>query len=117
MEQERERLSLTIHPIPSVTVSQGNYIIEDIHEGDQAEVVFTFEGTPPFSLTYVRTEDTDTNGSSGRDQRRPQVVETHKVTDIFEYEYRVLTSLQGTYEAIEISDAFCFAKNEAFFSN
>ncbi|KAK5963800.1 Pom152p PWA37_004128 [Arxiozyma heterogenica] len=116
MEQERERLSLTIHPIPSVTVSQGNYVIEDIHEGDQAEVVFTFEGTPPFSLTYVRTEDTNTN-SNNHNQRRPQVVETHKVTDIYEYEYRVLTSLQGTYEAIEISDAFCFAKNEAFFSN
>lgn len=113
MEQEHKRLSLTIHQIPSVTVSQGNYVVEDIHEGDQAEVVFTFEGTPPFSLTYVRTEDS----GNIRDQRRPQVVETHKVTDIYDYEYKVTTSLQGTYEAIEISDAFCFAKNEAFFNN
>lgn len=113
MEQEHQKLSLTIHQIPSVTVSQGNHVVEDIHEGDQAEVVFTFEGTPPFSLTYVRTEDV----ANIRDQRRPQVAETHKVTDIYDYEYRVVTSLQGTYEAIEISDAFCFAKNEAFFKN
>ncbi|SMN19180.1 similar to Saccharomyces cerevisiae YMR129W POM152 Nuclear pore membrane glycoprotein [Maudiozyma saulgeensis] len=116
MEKELKRLSLNVHPIPSVTVSQGNYVVEDIHEGGQAEVLFTFEGTPPFSLTYVRTEDTesDTNGIM---MRRPQVVETHKVTDIFTYQYRVVTSLQGTYEAIEISDAFCFAKNDAFFDN
>lgn len=113
MEQEFNKLSLTIQPIPSVTVSQGNYVVEDIHEGDQAEVVFTFEGTPPFALTYVRTEDTDGNAND----RSSQVVETHKVTDIYDYEYKVITSLQGTYEAIEISDAFCFAKNEAFFNN
>ncbi|GMM54708.1 Pom152 protein [Maudiozyma humilis] len=115
MRQEFDKLSLNVHPIPSVTVSQGNYIIEDIHEGDQAEVIFSFEGTPPFTLTYVRTEDTDVD-SDGFALRRPQVVETHKVTDIYAYQYRVVTSLQGTYEAIEISDAYCFAKNDAFFN-
>ncbi|CCF55478.1 hypothetical protein KAFR_0A00400 [Kazachstania africana CBS 2517] len=113
MESEFEKLVLNVHPIPSVTVSQGDYVIEDIHEGDQAEVIFSFEGTPPFSLTYVRTEEID--GSHGN--KRQQVVETHKVTDIYAYEYRVVTSLQGTYEAIEISDAYCFAKNDAFFNN
>lgn len=116
METELKRLSLNVHPIPSVTVSQGHYVIEDIHEGGQAEVLFTFEGTPPFSLTYVRTEDTEPD-KNGLIVRRPQVVETHKVTDIFAYQYRVVTSLQGTYEAIEISDAYCFAKNDAFFIN
>ncbi|AGO13364.1 AaceriAFR225Wp [[Ashbya] aceris (nom. inval.)] len=112
LKAEFERLSLLVHPIPSVTVSQGDNVIEDIHEGDQAEVIFTFEGTPPFSLTYVRTEEVD-----GRKGRRPQIVETHKVTDIYSYEYRVSTSLQGTYEAIEVADAFCSAKNDAFFNN
>ena len=116
MEEEFKRLSLTIHPIPSVKVSRGDYIIEDIHEGDQAELVFTFEGTPPFSLTYVRTEESEADGNE-IGFRRAQVVETHKVTDIYDYEYRVMTSLQGTYEAIEISDAYCFAKNDAFFRN
>ncbi|CCK70481.1 Pom152p KNAG_0E02200 [Huiozyma naganishii CBS 8797] len=113
MQDELEKLSLVIHPIPSVTVSQGNYVVEDIHEGDQAEVIFSFEGTPPFSLTYVRTEESD----GKRGDKKPQIVETHKVADIYAYEYRVVTSLQGTYEAIEISDAHCFAKNEAFFKS
>lgn len=113
MKKEFDRLSLLVHPIPSVTVSQGRYIVEDIHEGDQAEIIFSFEGTPPFSLTYVRTEEAEGRIGKGR----PQIVETHKVTDIYSYEYRVATSLQGTYEAIEISDAFCFAKNDAFFNH
>ncbi|CAI4048665.1 hypothetical protein N7582_004433 [Saccharomyces uvarum] len=113
LKSEFNDLSLTIHPIPSVTVSQGNYITEDIREGDQAEVIFSLEGTPPFCLTYVRTEETD--GKHGK--RRSQVVETHKVTDIYSNEYKVVTSLQGTYEAIEITDAYCFAKNDLFFNN
>ncbi|CAI4048380.1 Pom152p SKDI_13G2590 [Saccharomyces kudriavzevii IFO 1802] len=113
LKNEFDDLSLNIHPIPSVTVSQGNYVTEDIREGDQAEVIFSFEGTPPFSLTYVRTEETD--GKHGK--KRSQVVETHKVTDIYSNEYKVVTSLQGTYEAIEITDAYCFAKNDLFFNN
>lgn len=112
MKNEFEKLSLLVHPLPSVTVSRGKNVIEDIHEGDQAEIIFTFEGNPPFSLTYVRTEEAE--GKEGRGI--PQVVETHKVTDIYAYEYRVVTSLQGTYQAIEVSDAFCFAKNDAYFS-
>lgn len=112
MKKEFEKLSLMVHPIPSVTVSQGRNVVEDIREGDHAEIIFSFEGNPPFSLTYVRTEEAE--GSLGKG--RPQIVETHKVTDIYSYEYKVVTSLQGTYEAIEISDAFCFAKNDAFFN-
>ncbi|QEU62394.1 Pom152 [Kluyveromyces lactis] len=108
MKQDFERLSLNIHPIPSVTVSQGQEIVEDIHEGDKAEVIFSFEGTPPFALTYVRTENSGTKKG-----RKQQIVETHKVSDIYTYEYRVVTSLQGTYEALEVSDAFCAAKNRA----
>ncbi|CAR23442.1 Pom152p [Lachancea thermotolerans CBS 6340] len=112
MEREFEALSLVVHPIPSVTVSRGDYIVEDIHEGDQAEIIFSFEGTPPFSLTYVRTEEVDDK----RGKKRPQIVETHKVEDIYSYEYRTFTSLQGRYEAIAISDAYCFAKNNAYFA-
>ncbi|SCU87124.1 LADA_0E02146g1_1 [Lachancea dasiensis] len=112
MERHYEELSLVIHPVPSVTVSRGDYIVEDIHEGDQAELIFSFEGTPPFSLTYVRTEETDDK----RGKRRPRIVETHKVNDIYAYEFRTFTSLQGRYEAVAISDAYCFAKNDAYFA-
>lgn len=103
-----DKLSIAIHPIPSVEVSEGDFIVQDIHEGDQAEIIFSFEGTPPFSLTYVRTEEVEVR----RGKKRSQVVETHTVNGIYAYEYRVLTSLQGTYEAIEVSDAFCVARNE-----
>jgi nucleoporin POM152 len=105
---QAERLAITVHPIPSVEVSQGDSIIQDIHEGDQAEIIFSFDGTPPFSLTYVRTEQV----AGKRGKTKSQVVETHTVSDIYAYEYRVLTSLQGTYEAIEVSDAYCIARNE-----
>lgn len=103
-----DKLEIIIHPIPSVEISQGDSIIQDIHEGDQAEIIFSFEGTPPFSLTYVRIEDVDNR----RGKKRSQVVETHTVNDIYAYEYRILTNLQGTYEAIEVSDAYCVARNE-----
>lgn len=103
-----EKLTIGVHPIPSVEVSEGDIIVQDIHEGDQAEIIFSFEGTPPFSLTYVRTEEVEVK----RGKRRSQVVETHTVNGIYAYEYRVLTSLQGTYEAIEVSDAYCVARNE-----
>jgi nucleoporin POM152 len=102
-----EKLDIMIHPIPSVEISQGDSIIQDIHEGDQAEIIFSFEGTPPFALTYVRIEDLDSRG-----KKKSQVVETHTVNDIYAYEYRILTSLQGTYEATEVSDAYCVARNE-----
>ncbi|KAH3900963.1 Pom152p SCDLUD_002425 [Saccharomycodes ludwigii] len=135
MSAQYEALKLKIHPIPSVTVSKGEYLEEDIHEGDQAEVIFTFEGTPPFSLTYVRIEED--NGAIIQNKRSTEkmtlkrnsvnkkmgnidkrnVIETHRVTDIYSYEYRVVTSLQGTYEAIEIFDAYCFARNDAYFQS
>ncbi|KAH3688505.1 hypothetical protein WICPIJ_000495 [Wickerhamomyces pijperi] len=107
-KESRDKLTIQIHQIPSVEVSQGDTIIQDIHEGDQAEIIFSFEGTPPFSLTYVRTEEVEVK----RGKKKSQVVETHTVNEIYAYEYRVLTSLQGTYEAIEVSDAYCVARNE-----
>lgn len=46
-------LSLTkiVHEVPSVRVSGGHNVVEGIHEGDQAEIVFDLFGTPPFSFT------------------------------------------------------------------
>jgi len=103
-----DKLSIAVHPIPSVEVSEGDTIIQDIHEGDQAEIIFSFEGTPPFSLTYVRIEEVEVK----RGRRKSQVVETHTVNGIYTYEYKIFTNLQGTYEAIEVSDAYCVARNE-----
>ena len=90
-----------IYDIPSVRVSEGKTIIESIHEGDQAEIIFHLYGTPPFSLTYTRSEV-----GQGRHNK---VLETHSVSGILENEYVIHSSVAGTFAAIEVHDAHCRA--------
>lgn len=96
-----------IHEVPSVVVSEGTTIIQDIHEGDQAEIIFHLKGTPPFSFEYTRSE------CVGRHPQRCKVVETNTVTDVQGYEYSIYTSMQGTYEAIAIKDRYCSVTSES----
>ncbi|KAA8912263.1 hypothetical protein TRICI_003543 [Trichomonascus ciferrii] len=95
-----ERNVKHIHPIPSVKITDGATAVKDIHEGDQAELIFSFTGTPPFSFVYTRSE------MIGKPPR-PKVIETHSVTDVPDYEYSIFTSVQGIYEAISVRDAYC----------
>lgn len=106
---KHEELKLRIHQLPLVEVNEGNYIVENIHEGDQTEIVFTFEGVPPFTLTYIRTVDA---GKDGKRDHHSRVVEEKTITGIWDYEYSVLVNQQGTYEAIAVSDAYCTAKRD-----
>ncbi|ORY79531.1 nucleoporin Pom152 [Protomyces lactucae-debilis] len=92
-------LDKTIHDIPSVRVSEGKTIIESIHEGDQAEIVFHLYGTPPFSLTYTRS----VAGKGGRQR----VLETHTVSGIQENKYVIRSSVAGTFAATEVHDRYC----------
>lgn len=98
----QENLTRYIHDLPSVEINKGDYLIEDIHEGEQIELKFSFTGAPPFTLTYVRTVE-------GKSKKRRVVVETHTVEEIWEHEHSVLARLEGTYEAIEVKDAYCKA--------
>lgn len=98
-----EALKLRVHDLPSVEINQGDNIVENIHEGDQAEIKFTFKGTPPFRVKYVRTLE------DKRSRKPAPVVETKEVGDIWDYEHTELVSLEGTYEAVEVYDAFCHA--------
>lgn len=59
-------LQYTVHPLPSAQVGHGKRIIQDIHEGDQAEIVFTLVGEPPFTFTYQRTELSTKKGVPGK---------------------------------------------------
>ncbi|KAL6948902.1 hypothetical protein ACO0QE_001381 [Hanseniaspora vineae] len=111
MEKQFRDLSLKIHEKPTVTTSKGDVFEEDIHEGEQAEIIFTFEGEMPFQLKYVRMENEMTSLKNLKNSN----VEIFTVSDIYSYEYRFVTSLQGTYEAIEISDKYCTARNEEFY--
>lgn len=96
-------LSLEVHNLPSVELQKGDYIIEDINQGDQTELRFTFQGTPPFKLTYVRTNEIGTG------KNLEKILERHTIEDIWDFEYIATVSLAGTYEAIIVEDKYCQA--------
>ncbi|KAI1150421.1 hypothetical protein F4825DRAFT_426953 [Nemania diffusa] len=65
-------LTRTIRPMPAVRISKGRVVQVDIHEGSEVEILFDFEGTPPFEFTYTRS----TNARKGQ---KSQVIETQVV--------------------------------------
>lgn len=87
--------SVIVHELPSVRSLGDRY---DIHEGDQTELQFKFTGAPPFAFTYTRSE---LNGG------RSEAVESHYVTDVYDWEYSVLASAQGEYNVVALQDAYC----------
>lgn len=116
-QEKFEELKLKVYELPSVEINQGSYVVQDIHEGEQTEIKFSFSGVPPFKLIYTRTlEQVDPkhkHKKTGRkDKHSKIVVETKTVEDIWDYEYTDMVSLEGTYEAIEVRDAYCVAKRD-----
>ena len=92
-------LPVTIHPLPSVQISQGRQARVDIHEGGEVDLQFSFWGTPPFEFTYTRS----TNARKGH---RSTVLETrHDVS--YEHTKVVKASQEGTYEVVAIKDKYC----------
>jgi nucleoporin POM152 len=92
-------LSRTIRPMPAVRISKGRVMQVDIHEGSEVEILFDFEGTPPFEFTYTRS----TNAKRGQ---KSQVIETrHEVSD--DYSKAIMASLEGTYQVVAIKDKYC----------
>ncbi|KAF9270637.1 hypothetical protein L218DRAFT_849562 [Marasmius fiardii PR-910] len=94
-------LRFNVHPLPSAQVGHGKRIYQDIHEGDQAEIVFTLIGEPPFTFTYQRAELTSRSGKPGK------VLETHTVSRVFSNEYSIFSALEGTWTVTSISDRHC----------
>ncbi|KAG6814139.1 hypothetical protein H0H92_002134 [Tricholoma furcatifolium] len=95
-------LHFTVHPLPSAQVGHGKRIYQDIHEGDQAEIVFTLIGEPPFTFTYQRSEPPAKKGG-----KPGKVLETHTVSRIATHEYSVFSALEGTWTVTSISDRYC----------
>nr|GAT58990.1 predicted protein [Mycena chlorophos] len=95
-------LHTTVYPLPSAQVGHGKRIYQDIHEGDQAEIVFTLIGEPPFSFTYQRAEVSPKKGG-----KPGKVLETHTVSRIWQKEYSIFSALEGTWTVTSISDAHC----------
>ena len=84
-------LRYIIHPLPSAQVGQGKRIEQDIHEGDQAEIIFTLIGEPPFTFTYQRAELSTKKGQQSK------VLETHTVSGVTTKEYSIFSALEGKY--------------------
>ncbi|CAE6355656.1 unnamed protein product [Rhizoctonia solani] len=97
-------VEMKIHQLPTARVSDGNRIIEDIREGDQAEIVFKLTGEPPFTFTYQRTELVD---PKKRSKTPPKVVETHTVSNVFKNEHSIFSAAEGTWTVTFISDKWC----------
>ncbi|KAJ7597473.1 hypothetical protein C8J56DRAFT_818039 [Mycena floridula] len=95
-------LKFSVHPLPSAQVGHGKRIYQDINEGDQAEIVFTLVGEPPFTFTYQRSEASPRKGG-----KPGKVLETHTVSRIFSKEYSIYSALEGTWTITSISDKFC----------
>ncbi|KAI0542401.1 hypothetical protein GGR58DRAFT_452163 [Xylaria digitata] len=97
-------LTRAIHAMPAVRVSKGRVVQVDIHEGSEVEILFDFEGTPPFEFTYTRS----TNAKKGQ---KSQVIETrHEVSE--GYSKVIMASLEGTYQVVAIRDKYCAYSTE-----
>lgn len=95
-------LQMTIHPLPSALVGHGRRIYQDIHEGDQAEIVFTLIGEPPFTFTYQRSEPSPKKGG-----KPGKILETHTVSGVTAHEYSITSAVEGTWTVTSISDRYC----------
>ncbi|TFK36998.1 hypothetical protein BDQ12DRAFT_234110 [Crucibulum laeve] len=95
-------LNFEVHDLPSAQVGRGKRIFQDIHEGDQAEIVFTLIGEPPFTFTYQRSEPSPKKGG-----KPGKVLETHTVSRVMTNEYSIFSALEGTWAVTSISDRYC----------
>lgn len=96
MKEEYDSLKVTIHEIPTVSISNGQSSYDSIFAGDSSEFEIEFEGIPPFSIVYARFDESGDKTS-----------EEFFIDEIYDYKYKVKTSVPGKYEAIEIRDKYC----------
>lgn len=94
--EEKRNLEINIHDKPTVEIINSND--ENIQEGDEVEILFKFTGHVPFDMIYKRSF----NNMKDFEIIHVDNIETH--------EYKIRTSLQGSYEAIELKDFFCEIK-------
>ncbi|KAL1708824.1 hypothetical protein EV121DRAFT_196368 [Schizophyllum commune] len=93
-------LRYRVHALPSAEVGHGGMYYDDIREGEQAEIVFTFIGEPPFTFTYQRAE-------LGRGGKPGRVLETHTAAKIMNYEFRTTSNQEGVWTVTSITDKYC----------
>jgi hypothetical protein len=62
------------------------------YPGDQAEIIFTLLGEPPFTFTYQRSEPSPKKGG-----KPGRVLESHTVSRVYSNEYTIYSALEGSY--------------------
>ncbi|KAG0295167.1 hypothetical protein BGZ98_001505 [Dissophora globulifera] len=105
--QPIEEMSTKVWAIPTVKVADGTNFITDLREGDRAEVVATFEGVPPFSWSYVRTEAAYDKEHQAKHGKRPSKLEERTVKNIQDQKYTFFTATEGTIVPVWIKDKHC----------
>ena len=85
-----DNIQFEVHALPSAQVAEGREIFEDIHEGSQAQIVFTLNSVPPFTFTYQRSEPPKIKGA-----KPGKVLETHTVSGVMSKEYSIYSALEG----------------------
>jgi len=106
--QSLEEMSTKLWAIPTVKIAGGESLITDLREDEQAEVVATFEGEPPFAWSYVLTEaefDAQHHAKHGRG-RKPESKGHGTFEHIMEHKMSFFTNAEGKRETI-LSKSFC----------
>lgn len=83
--------------LPSAIVDGGEDMVEDIREGEESMMVVEFKGTPPFSLSWSRSE-------LDEDQQR----DSFSVSNIEVFKYSISTQQSGIFTVTRISDKVCY---------
>ncbi|KAJ2782641.1 hypothetical protein H4R18_002161 [Coemansia javaensis] len=91
-------LSYAVHDIPSVRVSGGKDVYQDILEGDKVDITMDLVGTPPFTFTWQRR---------GIGAGAAKVLESHTVKDLDAHRYTISTSSEGVFEVTYVQDRYC----------
>lgn len=89
-------MKVSAHERPCIHRTCTDYLL-----GDQAEILFTLMGQPPFTFTYQRTELSTKKGVQGK------VMETHTVSGVTAKEYSIFSALEGTWTVTFIQDRYC----------
>ena len=85
-----DNIKFDVHALPSAQVAKGKDYFEDIHEGGQAQIIFSLIGEPPFTFTYQRSELPTKKGA-----KPGKVLETHTVSGVMTHEYSIYSALEG----------------------
>lgn len=85
-------LEVNVHALPRSNITEQSHF--SIYMGDQIELGFSFEGTPPFRFQYARLVD-------GVEKERTWV------ENVEGYNHSILVAEGGTYEIVELYDKYC----------